>query len=543
MLGLNKNVTQGEEARTKIIKGVDTLANAVKVTLGPKGRNVIIQGDFLPKVTKDGVTVAKSITLTDALENLGCSVVKQASAKTNDLAGDGTTTSTVIAQSLIKEGNKLITAGNDPVQLKRQMDEALNKVVTYLKDGAITIDGDWDKVRNIATISANNDKDLGNLITEAFEKVGTDGVISIDESKTGETYLKVVKGMQFDKGYLSPYFVTNTDTMKAEYSDALILLYDGKVKNMKGIPELLGKVAKTGRPLLIVADEIDVQTLNILVVNRMRTGLPVVAVKSPAFGERRKKVLEDIAIMSGANVISEDKGHTMENVDLSDLGSAKKVTVTRNDTTIVEGGGDKKAIENRIDTLRKQIDVEETGWGKEKVKERIAKLSNGVVVINVGAATEIEAGEIRDRIDDALKATRAALQEGIVPGGGTALINVIMSTLLDSSNTFKTPGGELLLKACESPLKAIVDNSGKSGDAVIFELLSKKKENGYTYWGYDAHDEEFTNMLEKGIIDPLKVVRVALENAVSVAGMILTTECSVTNAPVESQYDPEMITP
>lgn len=540
MIGFDKDVTLGKEAREKIIEGVDILANAVKATLGPKGRNVIIQGELFPRVTKDGVTVAKSIQLKDPLQNLGCTVVKQASQKTNDLAGDGTTTSTVLAQALVREGNKLVTAGEDPVQLKREMDEAAQKVIEYLKKGAVQIKGDWDKVRNIATISANNDQKIGDIITEAFKMSGEDGVILVDQAKTTDIYLEQKPGMEFSNGMASPYFATDVNKMMAEYEDAYVLLYDGKISSPKGFEPLLDSVVRTGKPLLILADEIDPQTMNILVVNKLRAGFKVIAAKSPGFGQRRKKILEDIAIMTGGQVISQDYGFTIDKASIDHLGKVKKVKSTLDTTTLVEGYGDPKLIEERIKVLHDQIDLEETGWGKDKVKERIAKLGKGIVIVRVGAPTDVEVGEIKDRIDDALKATRAALQEGIVPGGGTALINAIKRSMLDSSATFITPGGKLLSKACESPLKSIVDNAGKSGDAVVERLLDPKKVDSY---GYNALTNQYEDLLKAGVIDPAKVVRVALENAVSVAGMIITTECAVTTVQEEPRYDPQMITP
>lgn len=545
---LTQNVTLGREAREKLIAGVDVLANAVKATLGPRGRNVVIEGaGMLPRITKDGVTVARSITLKDPIENLGCTVVKQASSKTNDLAGDGTTSSTVLAQALVNEGNKLVTAGEDPVQLKREMDDALSYIKDYLKGFSTEIKGDQKKIQSIATISANNDPQIGDTITQAFDYAGEDGVILVDQSKTGSIYLERLPGLQFDKGMKSPYFATDLKKMKAEYENAYVLIYDGKISSPKGFEKILDAVLRTSKPLLIIADEFDPQTLNILVVNKIRAGFKVAAVQSPAFGQRRKKILEDMAVMTGGKVISEDFGLTIDKVGLEDLGQVKKLEVTKTSTTLVDGKGSEKEIKERIALLRDQINNEETEWGKEKVKERIAKLGKGIVIIRVGAATDVEVGEMKDRIDDSLRATRAALQEGIVPGGGSALLNVIAQASYDDGFP-KTKGAKLLLKACEYPLRTICQNAGKSGEAVVDQLLELKNPNSSVIkdklnYGYDAGVGKYVEMDKEGIIDPTKVVRVALENAVSVAGMLITTECAVSNAPMESPYDPEMIAP
>lgn len=516
------------EARNKMKKGVDTLANAVKVTLGPKGRNVVIEKKFgAPAVTKDGVTVAKEIELEDPIENMGAQMVKEVASKTADVAGDGTTTATVLAQSIITEGLKNVAAGANPMDLKRGIDKAVEKVVAALKDQSQAVGNDNKKIEAVATISANNDPFIGKLIAEAMQKVGKDGVITVEEAKGTDTTVEVVEGMQFDRGYISPYFVTNSEKMEAELQSPMILIYDKKISAMKDILHILEKVAQSGRPLLIIAEDLEGEALATLVVNKLRGTLKVAAVKAPGFGDRRKEMLQDIAILTKGIVISEEQGYKLENADLSYLGQATSVTIDKDNTTIVGGKGKKDDITARINQIKAQIEVTTSDYDKEKLQERLAKLSGGVAVLNIGAATEVEMKEKKDRVDDALHATRAAVEEGIVPGGGTAFIRAISA--LDgyrSSNEDEKLGVQIVRRALESPIRTIVENAALEGSVIVNKIKEGKGD-----FGFNARTEEFENLLKAGVIDPTKVARVALENAASIAGMLLTTECVVADKP------------
>jgi chaperonin GroEL len=516
------------EARNKMKKGVDTLANAVKVTLGPKGRNVVIEKKFgAPAVTKDGVTVAKEIELEDAIENMGAQMVKEVASKTADVAGDGTTTATVLAQSIITEGLKNVAAGANPMDLKRGIDKAVEKVIDALKGQSQAVGNDNKKIEAVATISANNDPFIGKLIAEAMQKVGKDGVITVEEAKGTDTTVEVVEGMQFDRGYISPYFVTNSEKMEAEIQSPMILIYDKKISAMKDILHILEKVAQSGRPLLIIAEDLEGEALATLVVNKLRGTLKVAAVKAPGFGDRRKEMLQDIAILTKGIVISEEQGYKLENADLSYLGQAASVTIDKDNTTIVGGKGKKEDITARINQIKAQIEVTSSDYDKEKLQERLAKLSGGVAVLNIGAATEVEMKEKKDRVDDALHATRAAVEEGIVPGGGTAFIRAIAS--LDSfrsSNEDEKLGVQIVRRALESPVRTIVENAGLEGSVIVNKIKDGKGD-----FGFNARTEEFENLLKAGVIDPTKVARVALENAASIAGMLLTTECVIADKP------------
>jgi chaperonin GroEL len=516
------------EARNKMKKGVDTLANAVKVTLGPKGRNVVIEKKFgAPAVTKDGVTVAKEIELEDAVENMGAQMVKEVASKTADVAGDGTTTATVLAQSIITEGLKNVAAGANPMDLKRGIDKAVEKVIDALKAQSQAVGNDNKKIEAVATISANNDPFIGKLIAEAMQKVGKDGVITVEEAKGTDTTVEVVEGMQFDRGYISPYFVTNSEKMEAEIQSPMILIYDKKISAMKDILHILEKVAQSGRPLLIIAEDLEGEALATLVVNKLRGTLKVAAVKAPGFGDRRKEMLQDIAILTKGIVISEEQGYKLENADLSYLGQAASVTIDKDNTTIVGGKGKKDDIIARINQIKAQIEVTSSDYDKEKLQERLAKLSGGVAVLNIGAATEVEMKEKKDRVDDALHATRAAVEEGIVPGGGTAFIRAIAS--LDSfrsSNEDEKLGVQIVRRALESPIRTIVENAGLEGSVIVNKIKDGKGD-----FGFNARTEEFENLLKAGVIDPTKVTRVALENAASIAGMLLTTECVIADKP------------
>ena len=505
-------------------KGVDALANAVKVTLGPKGRNVIIGKSFGgPQITKDGVTVAKEIELEDALENMGAQMVKEVASKTNDLAGDGTTTATILAQAIVKEGLKNVTAGANPMDLKRGVDKAVEAIVGELNNNAVTVGSSSDKIKQVASISANNDEAIGSLITEAFEKVGKEGVITVEEAKGTDTYVDVVEGMQFDRGYLSPYFVTNSEKMEADLESPYILLYDKKISAMKDLLPVLEPVAQSGKPLLVIAEDVDGEALATLVVNKLRGSLKIAAVKAPGFGDRRKAMLEDIAILTGGTVISEERGFTLENTTIEMLGSAERVTIDKDNTTIVNGAGDKKNIEARVNQIKAQIETTTSDYDKEKLQERLAKLAGGVAVLYVGAASEVEMKEKKDRVDDALHATRAAVEEGIVAGGGVALLRSRkVLEKLTSENLDEVTGIQIISRAIESPLRTIVENAGGEGSVVVAKVLEGKGN-----FGYDAKSENFVDLLKQGIIDPKKVTRIALENAASVAGMILTTECAL----------------
>ena len=512
------------QAREGLKRGVDALANAVKVTLGPKGRNVIIGKSFGgPQVTKDGVTVAKEIELEDALENMGAQMVKEVASKTNDLAGDGTTTATILAQSIVTEGLKNVTAGANPMDLKRGLDKAVGKIVEDLNKSAKTVGNSSDKIQQIASISANNDNSIGNLITEAFEKVGKEGVITVEEAKGTDTYVDVVEGMQFDRGYLSPYFVTNSEKMESDLENPYILLYDKKISAMKDLLPILEPVAQSGKPLLVIAEDVDGEALATLVVNKLRGALKIAAVKAPGFGDRRKAMLEDIAILTGGTVISEERGFNIENTTIEMLGTAERVTIDKDNTTIVNGAGEKKSIDERVNQIKSQIETTTSDYDKEKLQERLAKLAGGVAVLYVGAASEVEMKEKKDRVDDALHATRAAVEEGIVAGGGVALIRSRKELgKIKALNDDELTGIQIISRALEAPVRTIVENAGGEGSVVVAKIIEGK--GGF---GYDAKSENYVDLFESGIIDPKKVTRVALENAASVAGMILTTECAL----------------
>lgn len=530
-----KEISFNLDARNKLKSGVDQLANAVKITLGPKGRNVVLQKSFgAPAVTKDGVTVAKEIELKDPIENMGAQMVKEVASKTGDIAGDGTTTATVLAQSMIQAGMKNVTAGANPMDLKRGIDLAVKKVVENLKSQTERIENDLEKVKQVAAISANNDQEIGELIADAMKRVTKDGVITVEESKGTDTYVDEVIGMQFDRGYLSPYFVTDTEDMVAEYDDALILIHDKKVSNMQEILPILEKAVGSGKPLLIIAEDIDSQALGVLVVNRLRAQLKVVAVKAPGFGDRRKAMLEDIAILTGGTVISEEKGYKLENTELEHLGTAEKISVDKDNTTIVNGRGDQNLIDARINQIKQQIETTTSEYDKEKLQERLAKLAGGVAVLYVGAATETEMKEKKDRVDDALHATRAAVEEGIVAGGGVALVRAIESLEgVEGSNQDENIGIQIIRNALEAPIRAISNNAGVEGSVVL-----QKVKEGSGAFGYNARTDEYLDLKKAGVIDPTKVTRIALENAASIAGMILTTDCVVSELPSENDNAP-----
>tara|TARA_R110001632_G_scaffold69832_3_gene162989 strand:- start:977 stop:2599 length:1623 start_codon:yes stop_codon:yes gene_type:complete len=519
-----KKIKFDVEARNGLKKGVDALANAVKVTLGPKGRNVVISKFFGPPViTKDGVTVAKEVELEDPLENMGAQMVKEVASKTNDLAGDGTTTATVLAQSIVHEGLKNVTAGANPMDLKKGIDKAVKAIVSNLKKQSIIIGESSTKLKQIASISANNDDAIGELIVNAFDKVGKEGVITVEEAKGMETYVNIVEGMQFENGYLSPYFVTNSDKMSAELNNPYVLIMDRKISNMKDLLPILEPISQTNKDLLIIAEDVDGEALATLVVNKMRGGLKVAAVKAPGFGARRKDMLEDIAILTGATLISEEKGVSLEDVDLNMLGHAETISITKDNTVIANGSGDPAMLKERIDQIKGQIKTMESPYETEKLQERLAKLAGGVAVLYIGAASEVEMKEKKDRVDDALAATKAAVEEGVVPGGGVALINAsdILVDLLVGSVDERT-GVEIVYNAVKAPFKTICENAGVSADVKLEGVISRPKGTGY-----NAKTNAFVNMLEAGIIDPCKVTRIALENAASVSGMILTTECAL----------------
>ena len=519
-----KDIKFDIEARDGLKRGVDALANAVKVTLGPKGRNVIISKSFgAPHVTKDGVSVAKEIELENPLENMGAQMVKEVASKTNDLAGDGTTTATVLAQSIVKEGLRNVAAGANPMDLKRGIDKAVTAIVEDLGKQTQEVGSSSDKIKQVASISANNDEVIGDLIANAFGKVGKEGVITVEEAKGTDTYVDVVEGMQFDRGYLSPYFVTDSEKMIADLENPYILLFDKKVSTMKDLLPVLEPVAQTGKPLLIIAEDVDGEALATLVVNKLRGALKIAAVKAPGFGDRRKAMLEDIAILTGGTVISEERGFTLENTTIEMLGTAERVAIDKDNTTIVNGAGDADLIKNRVNQIKAQIETTTSDYDKEKLQERLAKLAGGVAVLYVGAASEVEMKEKKDRVDDALHATRAAVEEGIVAGGGVALVRA--KKVLDNlttENLDETTGIQIIARAIESPLRTIVENAGGEGSVVVNKVMEGKKD-----FGYDAKSEEYVDMLKAGIIDPKKVTRIALENAASVAGMILTTECAL----------------
>lgn len=517
-----KDIFYNLEARDGLKKGVDALSNAVKVTLGPKGRNVIIDKSFgSPQVTKDGVTVAKEVELRNPVENMGAQMVKEVASKTNDLAGDGTTTATVLAQAIFTAGIKNVTAGANPMDLKRGLDKGVIAVVEHLKKQSQEVGDSNEKIEQVASISANNDHEIGKLIAEAMSKVKKEGVITIEQAKGMETYVDVVEGMQFDRGYISPYFVTDTEKMEAVYENPYILIHDKKISVMKDLLPILEKVAQTGRPMLIIAEDVDTEALATLVVNKLRGGLKVVAVKAPGFGDRRKEMLEDIAILTGGTVISEEKGYKLEDSALDSLGNAEKITVDKDNTTIVSGKGSKTDIDGRVSQIKKQIETTTSDYDKEKLQERLAKLAGGVAVIYVGAASEVEMKEKKDRFDDALNATRAAIEEGIIPGGGVGYLRAIAAIEnLKGENEDQTTGIAILKRALEEPLRQIVENAGMEGSVVV-----NKVKEGKDDFGYNAHTEVYESLYNAGVIDPTKVARVALENASSIAGMLLTTEC------------------
>jgi chaperonin GroEL len=529
-----KEIIFGLEARGSLKVGVDKLSNAVKVTLGPKGRNVILDKKFgAPAISKDGVTVAKEIELKDPVENMGAQMVKEVASKTADVAGDGTTTATVLAQAIFNNGLKNVTAGANPMDLKRGIDKAVERVISHLKKQSKEVGDSGEKIEQVATISANNDSSIGKLIAEAMSKVKKEGVITIEEAKGTETSVKVVEGMQFDRGYISPYFITDTDKMEAVYESPYILIYDKKISTMKDFLPILEKVVQTGKPLLIISEDVDGEALATLVVNKLRGSLKIVAVKAPGFGDRRKAMLEDIAVLTGGTVISEEQGYKLENADLSHLGRADKISVDKDNTTIVSGQGEKELIKARINQIKSQMENTTSDYDREKLQERLAKLAGGVAVLYVGAASEVEMKEKKDRFDDALHATRAAVEEGIVPGGGVAYIRALSSLdNFEGDNEDETTGVAIVRRALEEPLRMIVENAGLEGSIVV-----QKVKEGKNDYGFNARTEKYENLYESGVIDPTKVTRVALENAASISGMLLTTECVVAEIKEEK---PEM---
>lgn len=532
-----KEIKYNLEARDALKKGVDAMANAVKVTLGPKGRNVVIEKKFgAPQVTKDGVTVAKEIELKDPYENMGAQMVREVASKTADKAGDGTTTATLLAQSIIKVGLKNVTAGANPMDLKRGIDKAVEKVLASLKEQTKQVGDDFNKIEQVARISANNDNEIGKLIAEAMQRVKKEGVITVEEAKGIETTVEVVEGMQFDRGYISPYFVTNPDKMEAVMDNPYILIHDKKVSTMKDLLPILEQTVQTGRPLLIIAEDIDGEALATLVVNKLRGSLKVAAVKAPGFGDRRKEMLEDIAILTGGTVVSDERGFKLESTTIDMLGRAEKVSIDKDNTTIVNGAGEKKNIEARVKQIKVQIENTTSDYDKEKLQERLAKLAGGVAVLYVGAASEVEMKEKKDRVDDALSATRAAVEEGIIPGGGVAFIRAMEALKgLKGSNEDEQKGIEIILRSLEEPLRQIVENAGYEGSVVV-----QKVKEGKGDYGFNAHTETYENLFETGVIDPTKVARIALENAASIAGMLLTTECAIAEIKEEKPAMPPM---
>ncbi len=522
-----KDVKFSTDARDRMLRGVDTLANAVKVTLGPKGRNVILEKSFgAPRTTKDGVTVAKEIELEDKFENMGAQMVREVASKTNDVAGDGTTTATVLAQAIVREGLKAVAAGMNPMDLKRGIDKATAQVVVEISKKSKKVKSS-EEIAQVGTISANGESEIGNMIAEAMQRVGNEGVITVEEAKGLETELDVVEGMQFDRGYLSPYFITNADKMVAELEDPYILIHEKKLSNLQAMLPILEAVVQSSRPLLIIAEDVEGEALATLVVNKLRGGLKIAAVKAPGFGDRRKAMLEDLAILTGGQTISEDLGIKLESVTLDMLGTAKRVMITKDDTTVIDGVGKKKDIEGRVSQIRAQIEETTSDYDREKLQERLAKLAGGVAVLKVGGATEIEVKERKDRVDDALNSTRAAVEEGVVPGGGVMLAKA--STLLDveGDNDDQTAGIAIVRKALQSPIRQIADNAGVEGSIVVGKVLEARSAS----FGYDAQNDEYGDMIEKGIIDPAKVVRTALQDAASVSGLMVTTEAGVAEAP------------
>jgi chaperonin GroEL len=529
---MSKQLFFNIDARNKMKKGVDTLADAVKVTLGPKGRNVVIEKKFgAPSITKDGVTVAKEIELEDAIENMGAQMVKEVASKTADVAGDGTTTATVLAQAIISEGLKNVAAGANPMDLKRGIDKAVKAVVENLKSQSQSVGNDNSKIEQVGTISANNDSTIGKLIAEAMAKVGNEGVITVEEAKGTETTVDVVEGMQFDRGYLSPYFVTNTEKMQTELQNPYILIYDKKISTLKDILPILESTVQSGRPLLIIAEDVDGEALATLVVNKLRGSLKIAAVKAPGFGDRRKEMLQDIAVLTGGTVISEEQGYKLENATMEYLGQAESITIDKDNTTVVGGKGEKENIVARVNQIKSQLEASTSDYDKEKMQERLAKLSGGVAVLYVGAATEVEMKEKKDRVDDALHATRAAVEEGIVAGGGVAYIRAIESLDgMKGDNLDETTGIQIVRKSLESPLRTITANAGVEGSIVVNKVREGKGD-----FGYNARTEVYENLMGAGVIDPTKVSRVALENAASIAGMLLTTECVIADKPAPKE--------
>ncbi|MCA4783036.1 chaperonin GroEL [Empedobacter falsenii] len=531
-----KDIKFDIESRDALKRGVDALANAVKVTLGPKGRNVVLEKSFgAPHVTKDGVSVAKEIELEDPIENLGAQMVKEVASKTNDVAGDGTTTATVLAQAIVREGLKNVAAGANPMDLKRGIDKAVTGIVANLREQSQEVGDSSEKIKQVASISANNDDTIGSLIAEAFSKVGKEGVITVEEAKGTETYVDVVEGMQFDRGYQSPYFVTNADKMIAELENPYILLCEKKISNLQEILPLLEPVAQSGRPFLIISEEVEGQALATLVVNRLRGSLKIAAVKAPGFGDRRKAMLQDIAILTGGTVISEEQGITLETATLEMLGTAERVVIDKDNTTVVNGAGDAEQIKTRVNQIKAQIETTTSDYDREKLQERLAKLAGGVAVLYVGAASEVEMKEIKDRVDDALHATRAAVEEGIVAGGGVAFVRALANLSIETTNADEATGVKIVTRAIEEPLRQIVHNAGGEGSVVV----AKVKE-GTGDFGYNAKTDEYVNMIEAGVIDPTKVARVALENAASIAGMLITTEAVVTEIKKDEPAMPPM---
>ncbi len=533
-----KNITYSLEARGKLKTGVDKLANAVKITLGPKGRNVVIEKKFgAPTITKDGVTVAKEIELEDSLENVGAQMVREVASKTSDVAGDGTTTATVLAQAIISEGVKNVTAGANPMSIKRGIDAAKTAVIAHIKTQAKDLP-DTTQIAQVATISANHDKEIGDKIAEAMDKVGKDGVITVEESKTAETYLDFVEGMQFDRGYLSPYFVTNSESMEAELEDPFILIHDKKISNMKDLLPILEKVVQAGRSVMIIAEDVDGEALATLVVNKLRGTFKVLAIKAPGFGDRRKAMLEDIAVLTGATVISEEQGYKLDNATLDYLGTCKRVVSDKDNTTIVGGSGELANIKARINEIKVQIDKTTSDYDREKLQERLAKLSGGVAVLYAGAATEVEMKEKKARVEDALHATRAAVEEGIIPGGGVALLRAVES--LDNLNISdnQAVGVKIMRRALEEPIRQIVANAGQEPSIIVQKVREEKDD-----FGFDARNEKYVHMFESGIIDPAKVARIAVENAASIAGLLLTTEAAITDIPEKDPPMPAMPDP
>ena len=532
-----KNITFDTAGRDALKRGVDALANAVKVTLGPKGRNVVIDKKFGgPQITKDGVTVAKEIELEDAIENMGAQMVKEVASNTNDLAGDGTTTATVLAQAIITGGLKNVAAGANPMDVKRGIDKAVKVVIADLKKQAKEVGNSYDKIEQVAAISANNDNVIGALIAEAMKKVKTEGVITVEEAKGTDTHVEVVEGMQFDRGYLSPYFITDADKMEASLENPYILIYDKKISAMKDLLPILEQTAKEGRPLMIIAEDVDGEALSTLVVNKIRGALKVAAVKAPGFGDRRKAMLEDIAILSGGTVISEERGFQLETATLDMLGGAEKIVIDKDNTILVNGGGDKNSIKARVNQIKAQIESTTSDYDREKLQERLAKLAGGVAVLYVGAPTEIEMKEKKDRVDDALSATRAAIEEGIVPGGGVAIVRAAEKlSKLKGDNDDEQTGINIITRAVEEPLRQIVENAGMEGSVIVAKVRDGKGD-----FGFNAKTDKFEGLYKAGVIDPAKVVRVALENAASVAGMLLTTECVISDIPEDTPAMPPM---